>query len=144
MCGVDMTIRAENNNAHFFLGLVTGSVLGAGLAIAFAPKLAAELRERVTAAAGDLGDTASKRYQEMSARVVGNVEAVTARGQAVRDEVADVVVRGARSVEQFAAASKSDSKRGSPGDGGGLCATVGWRCPPRSDTGSTLTCDFGA
>src|SRR4051812_8231817 len=105
-----MTIRAENNQGNFFLGLVTGSVLGAGLAIAFAPKLTAELRERVTAAAVDLGDTASKRYQEMSARVVGNVEAVTARGQAVRDEAADLVIRGARSVEQFAAASKSDSK----------------------------------
>ena len=54
---------------------------------------------------------ATKRYDEMSARIVGTVNAVTARGQAARDEVADVVVRGARSVEQFAAASKSDSKR---------------------------------
>ena len=44
----------------------------------------------------------------MSAKVVGTVNAVTARGQAARDEVADVVVRGARSVEQFAAASKAE------------------------------------
>jgi hypothetical protein len=35
------------------------------------------------------------------------LEKATARGEAVRDDVADAVARGARSVEQLAVAAKS-------------------------------------
>jgi gas vesicle protein len=101
------------NTTHngFFLGLITGGVIGAILAIALAPKLAAELRQRVTTAAGDAADAATRTYRDASIRVVGAVDEVTARGQAVRDDVADAVGRGARTVEQYAMASKSDPKR---------------------------------
>jgi gas vesicle protein len=106
-----MNTRVENNNSRFFLGLLIGSVTGAAIAMAFAPRLASELRERVTGAAADVSDAASKGYRDARTRVVGAVDEVAARGQAVRDDVADVVVRGARAVEQFAAASKSDTNR---------------------------------
>jgi gas vesicle protein len=95
------------DNGRFLLGLVTGSVVGAALAIAFAPRLVSELRERVTAAAGDLSDAATKNYRDVSTRIVGAVDEATARGQAVRDVVADAVAEGARSVEQLAVAAKS-------------------------------------
>ena len=106
-----MNQRAESNGINgFFLGLITGGVAGAALAIAFAPKLAAELRQRVTASADDLSDAAVKSYRDASARVADAVGDVTARGQAVRDDVADAVGRGAREVEQFAMASKTTTK----------------------------------
>ncbi len=103
-----------NDRHDFVIGLLTGSVIGAGLAIWCAPKLAAELRERVTDAATDLGREASRRYREVSNRasdvadrVAEVVDTVTTRGQAARDDVAEAVARGARSVEQFARASKT-------------------------------------
>jgi gas vesicle protein len=89
------------------IGLITGGVIGAGLTIALAPRLAAELRQRVTGSATHLSHAASQRYREVTTRIVGVVDGVTARGQAVRDGVADAVGRGAREVEQFAMASKT-------------------------------------
>ena len=103
-----MTTRAENGgNNSFLFGLLAGGVIGAGLAIVFAPRLALELRQRVRTSANDLRHAASQRYQEVTTRLVGVVDGVTARGQAVRDDVADAVGRGAREVEHFAMASKT-------------------------------------
>ena len=121
----------DNNTSHggsFLLGVITGA-LGAGLAVCFAPRLASEVRRRVTDSTTDLRNVASKGLQNVATRVADVVDRVadvavdvTRRGQAVRDDVADAggrgahqvgrgareVVRGAREVEQFAAASKTD------------------------------------
>lgn len=97
----------ENANHSFLIGLVTGGVIGAGLAILCAPRLASELRQRVTDSATDLGNAASQKYHDVTTRVADVVDAVTTRGQAVRDDVADAVGRGAREVELFAMASKT-------------------------------------
>ena len=110
-----MHTGSENSGSNgFFIGLVAGGVVGAALAIAFAPKLASELRRRVAASAADIThaaadwrDAAEKGYQEVNTRIAGVVDSVTARGQTARDHVADAVGRGAREVEQFAMASKT-------------------------------------
>jgi gas vesicle protein len=107
---MNATADHDGNNG-FLLGLVTGGVIGAALTIAFAPRLAADLRQRVMASAGTLGGAASRRYRDASARMAGVVGEVTARGQAARDEVADAVARGAREVEQIARASKTGARR---------------------------------
>jgi gas vesicle protein len=102
-----MNTQPQNDgNNGLLIGLIAGGVIGAGLAIVFAPRIA-ELRQRVMASANDLSQTASQRYKEVSTRVAGVVDDVTARGQTVRDDVADAVSRGARQVEQIAMASKS-------------------------------------
>jgi gas vesicle protein len=69
----------------FAIGLMAGTFVGAGLAMWLAPKAAAELRSRVGEA----------------------VDELTEKGQGVRDDVADVVARGAHEVERFAVAAKS-------------------------------------
>ena len=97
----------ENGNHHFLFGLMTGSVIGAGLTMLLAPKLASELRQRVTESATDLGNAASRSYRDVTTRVAGVVDGVTTKGQAVRDGVADAVGSGAREVERFAMASKT-------------------------------------
>jgi gas vesicle protein len=107
-----MNQPAETSGLNgFVLGLVAGGAIGAALAIAFAPKLAAELRQRATATADTLGDAASKHYQDARSRIADAVGEVTTRGQAVRDDLADVVGRGAREIEQFAMASKTGAPR---------------------------------
>jgi len=104
-----MMTRTEHGGSNgFLIGLVTGGAIGAALAIAFAPR-ANELRQRATAAAADLTDAAARGYQQATERIVGVADGLTAKGHAVRDDVADAVGRGAREVEHFAMASKTAS-----------------------------------
>jgi len=128
-----MNTRIQDNNTNhggsFLMGLITGSAIGAGLVVYFAPRLALELRQRVTDSTTDLRNAASERVQGVATLVADVVEHVadvaddvTRRGQAARDDVAGAVargahevgrgarevVRGAREVEQFAMASKTD------------------------------------
>ena len=128
-----MNTRIQDNNTNhggsFLMGLITGSAIGAGLAVYFAPRLALELRQRVTNSTTGLRNAASEGLQNAASRVadvVGRVadvaDDVTRRGRAARNDVADAVargahevgrgarevVRGAREVEQFAMASRTD------------------------------------
>ena len=128
-----MNTRMQDNNMNhggrFLMGLITGGAIGAGVALYCAPRLASELRQRVTDSTTGLRNAASERVQGVATRVADVVERVadvaddvTRRGQAARDDVADAVargahevgggarevVRGAREVEQFAMASKTD------------------------------------
>ena len=123
----------DNNTNHggrFLMGLLAGGTIGAALAIYFAPRLAAELRQRLTDSTDDLRKAASARLRDVATRAAGVVDRVaavaddvTSRGQAVRDDLADAVGRGAhqvgrgarevvrtaREVEQFAKAAKTDN-----------------------------------
>ena len=123
-----MDTRIQDNNTNhggtFLMGLITGSVIGAGLVVYFVPRLALELRQRVTDSTTDLQNAASEGLQHIATRAADVVDRVadaaddvTRRGQAVRDDVADAVGRGAhevgrgaREVEQFAKASKTDHR----------------------------------
>src|SRR6185503_17474655 len=123
--------NTSNRSGRFLLGLMAGSAIGAGLAIYFSPRLALELRQRVADSTTGLRNAASERFQSAATRVANVVERVadgaddmTRRGQAVRDDVADAVargahevgrgarevVRGASDVEQFARDSKTEHR----------------------------------
>jgi gas vesicle protein len=63
----DRSDRFENEGSgggSFVMGLLTGTVLGAGLGMLFAPKAGAELRSRLSAQAGNLANTASEGYRK--------------------------------------------------------------------------------
>ncbi len=117
-----MNRETQNNNGNhggsFLMGLLTGSAIGAGLAIYFADRIALELRQcGVTDSATVLRNAAAERVQAVASRVADVADDVTRRGQAVRDDVADVVARGAhevgrtaRDIEQFATASKTNHR----------------------------------
>ena len=49
----------NGGNNGVLIGLIAGGVIGAGLALVFAPRLRSELLQRLTASA----DAASQRYQ---------------------------------------------------------------------------------
>ncbi len=93
---------------RLILGLLTGTFVGAGLAMWLAPRAAAELRDRLTDAATGLRQRASERYQQASARAGDAIDDVTRKAQGVRDDVADGVARGAHEVERLATAAKSE------------------------------------
>ena len=88
-----------DRGGSFLMGLMTGSAIGAGLAIHFSPRLALELRQRVTDSTTGLRYAASERFQSAATRVADVVEHVadvaddmTRRGQAARDDVAGCLV----------------------------------------------------
>jgi gas vesicle protein len=91
----------------FAIGLMTGTFVGAGLAMWLAPRAAAELRDRVADSAKAFGKRASEQYRQAGSRVGEAVDELKEQGQGVRDDVADVVARGAHEVERFAVAAKS-------------------------------------
>ena len=104
-----MNTDTQDRRDHgFLIGLLTGTFVGAGLAMWFAPRLRSELRQRVTDSARELGNRASERYQQANTRVGEAVDDLTKKGQSVRDDMADAVARGAREVERIATAAKTD------------------------------------
>ena len=104
-----MNIRRESDNT-FVIGLIAGGVIGAGLALIFAPRAVSELRRRARASADDFPNAASQGYQDASSRIFGAVDEVMALGQAVRDNAADAVSRSARDLDQFAMAAKTSGR----------------------------------
>ena len=102
------TDTRERRDYGFLIGLFTGTAVGAGLALWLAPRASSELRRRVTLSARELANRASEGYQQVSGRVSEAVEDLTKRGQGVRDDVADVIVRGATEVVRQATSLKTD------------------------------------
>ena len=102
------TDTQEPRDYGFAIGLLTGTFVGAGLAMWLAPRLRSELRQRLTDSASEVGNRASERYQQVSARVGDAVDDLTKKGQSVRDNVADTVVHGAHEVARVATAAKTD------------------------------------
>ncbi|HEY2434936.1 MAG TPA: YtxH domain-containing protein [Vicinamibacterales bacterium] len=100
--------RADGRAGYgFAIGLFTGAFVGAGLALWFAPRLTAELRERVTGSARDLGQRVTDHYDHVTTRIANAATEVTRQGQDVRDDVADAVAHAAHEVERFAKAAKT-------------------------------------
>jgi gas vesicle protein len=70
----------------FSFGLITGALVGAGLAWWLTPGSASELRERVTVSARALGKRASETYDEASSRIGDAVDQLTRKGRAAKSD----------------------------------------------------------
>ena len=64
----------EDGGGSFLMGLLAGTVLGAGLGMLFAPKPGSELRTKLTEQAGKLRSTAADGYQQASGKVTQIVD----------------------------------------------------------------------
>jgi gas vesicle protein len=64
----------EDGGGSFLMGLLAGTVLGAGLGMLFAPKPGAELRTKLTEQAGKLRTTATDGYQQATGKVTQMVD----------------------------------------------------------------------
>ena len=86
--------RFENEGSgggSFVMGLLTGTVLGAGLGMLFAPKPGSELRSQLTEQAGNLANTASEQYRRAT-EAAGDL---ADRGRDMYDKARDAVSKGA-------------------------------------------------
>ncbi len=64
--GYDRFENEGSGGGSFVMGLLTGTVLGAGLGMLFAPKAGADLRNQIGEQAGNLANTASEGYRKAS------------------------------------------------------------------------------
>lgn len=92
----------QDRNSHLLIGLLMGGVVGAALTMLLAPRAAAEIKARAMGSARHLGATATERYRDVRTRVTDAVDGLTRKGQGLRDDACDTVVRGARDVEHGA------------------------------------------
>src|SRR3954453_993086 len=89
----------EDGGGSFLMGLLAGTVLGAGLGMLFAPKPGSEIRTKLSEQAGKLRSTAADGYQQATGKVTQMVD----RGRDAYD----------RARSGGSAASGSDSATGS-------------------------------
>ncbi len=59
----------EEGSGSFLMGLLAGTVLGAGLGMLFAPRAGSELRNQLSEQAGRLRSTANETYHQASEKV---------------------------------------------------------------------------
>jgi len=97
----------QHHDYRLLTGLVVGGVVGAGLAMLWAPRSGSEMRARAIDSAKSLGNAASEQYRRTKLHVTGAVDDLTRKGQEARDGVCDAVVHGAQEVERYATNAKT-------------------------------------
>ncbi len=119
----------------FMMGLLTGTVLGAGLGMLLAPKAGSELRGAIGEQARNLSNAASEQYKH--ARETAGTWAD--RGREMVDKAREAVQRGADEARNYASGSTGSGYSSGPGGsgyGGGNSYGTG-------SSGSTGGSDFG-
>ena len=103
----------EEGGGSFLMGLLAGTVLGAGLGMLFAPKAGSELRSQLVDQTGKLREKADQSYQQASEKVSQIVD----RGREAYDKARS-------SVSNMAAQGTSGTSSGASGSTGST-GTVG-------------------
>ena len=89
----------------FMMGLLTGTVLGAGLGMLLAPKAGSELRGAIGEQARNLGTAASEQYRRASEAAGTLAE----RGRDMVDKAREAVNRGADEARSYASGTTGSS-----------------------------------
>lgn len=89
----------------FMLGLITGTVLGAGLGMLLAPKAGSELRGVLGEQARNLSGVASEQYKKAAENASGWAE----RGREFVDKAREAVNRGAEEAREYASGANGTS-----------------------------------
>src|SRR5919201_3632251 len=95
--GYDRFENEGGGGGSFVMGLLTGTVLGAGLGMLFAPKPGSELRGQISEQAGNIANTASEGYRRASETAGEWAD----RGREMYDKARDAVSRGAEEAQRY-------------------------------------------
>ena|SRR5438034_1020303 len=87
----------EGGGGSFVLGLLTGTVLGAGLGMLFAPKAGSELRSQLSEQAGNVANQASEGYR----RATESAGQWAEKGREVYNKASEAVVKGAQEAQKY-------------------------------------------
>jgi len=115
MADSDDRYENEGGGGGFMMGLLTGTVLGAGLGMLLAPKAGNELRGAIGEQARSIGNIANEQYKKASENATGWAD----RGREFVDKARDAVVRGAEEARGYATtAAGGTGATGAPGTTG--------------------------
>ena len=96
--------RHEEHNAGFAAGVITGAIVGAGLALLLAPKSGAALRDELGESWLSLRDAIGRRYRELAERAgveLDNLqERIDQTANAVESRATKLVETAAREAQQ--------------------------------------------
>ena len=107
----------EDGGGSFLMGLLAGTVLGAGLGMLFAPRPGSELRNQLTEQAGKLRETAGGAYSQATDRVTQMVD----RGREAYDRARTGAGTGGDSGNMGAGGSMGNT--GSTGNTGSMAGS---------------------
>lgn len=96
--GYDRFENEGNGGGSFVMGLLTGTVLGAGLGMLFAPKAGSELRNQISEQAGSLANQASEGVRKVS----DSAGEWADRGRDMYGKAREAVVKGADEAQRYA------------------------------------------
>src|SRR5207244_9682108 len=105
----------SSGGGGFMMGLLTGTVLGAGLGMLLAPKAGSELRGAIGEQAKNIGNLASDQYRK-AADVAGNW---AEKGRDIVDRARDAVSRGAEEARGYAGTTSGTGYTGGGYTGSG-------------------------
>jgi gas vesicle protein len=109
--GYDRFDNNEGSGGSFIVGLLAGTVLGAGLGMLFAPKPGSELRGQLSDQANTLANQASEGYRRASETAGFWAE----KGKGAYDKARSAVSRGADEAQRYAQEA-SESMSSAAGD----------------------------
>jgi gas vesicle protein len=95
--GYDRFDNESSGGGSFVMGLLTGTVLGAGLGMLFAPKTGSELRGQLTEQASHLANQASGGYRKATETAGEWAE----RGKEAYGKARDAVSKGADEAQRY-------------------------------------------
>src|SRR3954471_4033124 len=95
--GYDRFENEGSGGGSFVMELLTGTVLGAGLGMLFAPKAGSELRSQLTEQAGNLANQA----QDGVRKVTENAGDWADRGREMYGKARDAVAKGADEAQKY-------------------------------------------
>ena len=119
--GYDRYDNEGGGGGSFVMGLLTGTVLGAGLGMLFAPKAGSELRGQLSEQAGNLANTASEGYRKAT-EAAGDL---ADRGREMYDRARDAVARGTEEADRYVRDVTGSNAAPSPASSGSTPGTSG-------------------
>src|SRR6185369_14245915 len=93
--GYDRFDNEGGSGGSFVMGLLTGTVLGAGLGMLFAPKAGSELRNQLTEQAGNLASQAQDGIRKVTETDWAE------RGRDMYGKAKDAVTKGAEEAQKY-------------------------------------------
>jgi gas vesicle protein len=115
----------EDGGGSFLMGLLAGTVLGAGLGMLFAPKTGSELRSQLGEQAGKIRNQANDTYQQAS------------------EKVSQIVDRGREAYERSRTGGGMGSNTGTTGPGTTSPSTTGNQTGSMSGVGTGYSSNRG-
>ena len=118
--------RESGGGGSFVMGLLTGTVLGAGLGMLFAPKAGSELRNQISEQAGNIANTASEQYRRATETASEWAERGREVGRDVYDKAREAVARGTDEAQRYVReATGSASPTSTPPGAGSSTSSFG-------------------